>query len=167
MEFEQVYRLYFRDVYLYVLGLSGRQETAEEVTQETFFKALKAIKRFDGTKDIRAWLFIIAKHTYYSAYRRTKAEKRVELDDQMASPAPQVLEKLMTEERAMQIHTFLHTMREPYKEVFSLRIFGELSFENIGTLFGKNAGWARVTFYRAKKRILEYMEEIEDGKDSV
>lgn len=58
-------------------------------------------------------------------------------------------------------------MREPYKEVFSLRIFGELSFENIGTLFGKNAGWARVTFYRAKKRILEYMEEIEDGKDSM
>ena len=106
MEFEQVYRLYFKDVYLYVLGLSGRQETAEEVTQETFFKALKAIKRFDGTKDIRAWLFTIAKHTYYSAYRRTKAEKRAELDDQMASPAPQTLEKLMTEERAMQITPF-------------------------------------------------------------
>ena len=54
---------------------------------------------------------------------------------------------------------FLHNMEEPYKEVFNLRVFGELSYEKIGTLFQKSSGWVRVTFYRAKKKIEEYMEE--------
>ena len=66
--------------------------------------------------------------------------------------------KYAEEENAFLIHQFLHNMNEPYKEVFSLRVFGELPFEKIGMLFGKSSGWARVTFYRAKKQILEYME---------
>ena len=68
----------------------------------------------------------------------------------------------MDEERALEIHRFLHAMEEPYKEVFSLRTFGELSFEKIGQLFGKSDGWARVTYYRAKRKIVEYMEAIQD-----
>lgn len=73
-----------------------------------------------------------------------------------------VVEYLVNEEQAFEIHHFLHTMEEPYKEVFSLRTFGELSFEKIGQLFGKSDGWARVTFYRAKKKILAYMEAKRD-----
>ena len=63
---------------------------------------------------------------------------------------------------ALRIHKILHTLKEPYKEVFSLRVFGELSFEDIGKLFSKSAGWARVTYYRAKMMILHEMEE-QDG----
>ena len=70
----------------------------------------------------------------------------------------QFAENLVDEEQAFLIHQFLHTMEEPYKEVFNLRVFGELSYEKIGMLFGKSSGWARVTFYRAKKKIEEYME---------
>ena len=58
-------------------------------------------------------------------------------------------------------------MREPYKEVFTLRVFGELPFEKIAVLFGKTPNWARVTFYRAKKEIIEYMEGIENGKNQL
>lgn len=61
------------------------------------------------------------------------------------------------------IHQFLHSMKEPYKEVFSLRVFGELSFEKIGLLFGKSPGWARVTYHRARKQIIDYMEGLENG----
>jgi len=71
----------------------------------------------------------------------------------------------MNEEDAFAVHQFLHSMKEPYKEVFSLRTFGELSFEKIGRLFGKSAGWARVTFYRARKQILEYMGAINHDRD--
>ncbi len=71
----------------------------------------------------------------------------------------------MNEEGAFAIHEFLHTMAEPYKEVFSLRAFGELPFEKIGRLFGKSAGWARVTFYRARKQIIEHMEAINHERD--
>lgn len=77
----------------------------------------------------------------------------------------QIVQHLMNEEEAFTVHQFLHSMDEPYKEVFSLRTFGELPFEKIGRLFGKSAGWARVTFYRARKKILEYMEEINHERD--
>lgn len=71
-------------------------------------------------------------------------------------------DKLENEEQAFLIHQYLHDMPEPYKEVFSLRVFGELSFEKIALLFGKSSGWARVTFYRGKKMIMGYMEELEN-----
>lgn len=73
----------------------------------------------------------------------------------------------MDRDTAFEIHQFLYAMEEPYKEVFSLRVFGELPFEKIGKLFGKSAGWARVTYYRAKQKILTHMEECDYGKDSL
>lgn len=163
MEFEDVYKNYFHDVFLYARGISQDVKVAEEITQETFFKALKAIDSFDGTSDIRAWLFTIAKNTFYSYCRQKK--KCIDLDeiDDQAQVAETFTEKIADKEIAFQIHKFLHDMKEPYKEVFSLRIFGELSFEQIGKIFSKGSGWARVTFYRAKTMIMEYMEEIENG----
>ena len=131
MDFEQIYKSYFKDVFLYLRSLSASEDMAEEITQETFVKALKAIDTFDGPKNIRAWLFTIAKNTYYTYCKR----KKMYADEE-----------------------------EPYKEVFNLRVFGELPFEKIGLLFGKSPGWARVTFYRAKKQIYEYMEAKEYEK---
>lgn len=157
MDFEQLYNLYFKDVFLYLRSLSASQDMAEEITQETFTKALKALHRFDGSKDIRAWLFTIAKNTYFTYCKRQKLSAPAVLEETI--PAQVSFEdNLMDEESAFLLHRFLHTMKEPYKEVFTLRVFGELSFEKIGFLFGKSAGWSRVTFYRAKKQITEYME---------
>ena len=76
MDFEEIYQLYFKDVFLYVRSLSAEEGVAEEVTQETFFKALKAIDSYDGRKDIRAWLFTIARNTYYSGLRKQKPMSR-------------------------------------------------------------------------------------------
>ena len=146
MEFEEIYYRYFRDVFRYIRSFTPDEITSEEVTQETFVKALKSLHQFDGKKDIRAWLFTIAKHTYFAECENS-ADTKVEF-----------VENLIDEEQAFLIHQFLHTMEEPYKEVFNLRVFGELSYEKIGMLFGKSSGWARVTFYRAKKKIEEYME---------
>lgn len=163
MTFDEVYREYFKDVLLYVRSLSAEEGLAEEVTQETFFKALKAIDRFDGKTDIRAWLFTIARNTYYSHLRRQK-----KLTDapptEPENPQRDFTLQLVDEERALLIHHFLHEMKEPYKEVFNLRVFGELSFEKIGGIFGKSAGWARVTYYRAKEQIVRYLEVIDDEK---
>ena len=80
---------------------------------------------------------------------------------------PDFTERFADEESALRIHRFLHGMDEPYKEVFSLRVFGELPFEKIGAIFGKSSGWARVTFYRAKKQIIEYMEVTEHEEDKL
>ena len=102
----------------------------------------------------------LAKNTYFTQYKKQQREFRVE--EILEQKDIQLVEHLMDEERALEIHRFLHAMEEPYKEVFSLRTFGELSFEKIGQLFGKSDGWARVTYYRAKRKIVEYMEAIQD-----
>ncbi len=160
MDFEEIYQAYFHDVYLYTRSLVIDENIAEEITQETFFKALRSMHQFDGKKDIRAWLFTIAKNTYFTHYN--KKQREVNQMDASVPDDVRVVEYLVNEEQAFEIHHFLHTMEEPYKEVFSLRTFGELSFEKIGQLFGKSDGWARVTFYRAKKKILAYMEAKRD-----
>ncbi len=161
MPFEEIYQRYFRDVYRFCLGLTQDGTLAEEITQETFFKALKAANKFDGSNDIRAWLFTIARNAWYShcrAHKRTLSQEDLpqELPDSV-----RLEERIEDEESAFAIHQFLHNMEEPYKEVFSLRVFGELPYEKIGRLFGKSANWARVTFYRAKLQIIEHMEAID------
>lgn len=163
MDFEEIYTVYFKDIYLYLRSLSASEDMAEELTQEVFSKALKALDSFDGSKDIRAWLFSIAKNAYFTLCRQRKRIESVEVPEQMPDLNVRFVEQLEDEERAFLIHRFLHTMKEPYKEVFSLRVFGELSFEKIGLLFGKSPGWARVTYHRARKQIMEYMEELEHG----
>lgn len=163
MEFDRIYQLYFKDVYLYLRSLTADEDAAEEITQEVFSKALKHIDSFDGSKDIRAWLFTIAKNTYFTYCKRQKIYADESALEQQEDPRAHFTEKIEDEERAMQIHRYLHEMKEPYKEVFSLRVFGELSFEKIGMIFGKGAGWARVTYHRARKQIMEYMEELENG----
>ena len=151
-EFEEVYRLYFRDVYKYTLSLTRDEHTAEEITQETFFKALRAIDQFDGRCKIYVWLCQIARNTYFTQYKR--AIKAQDLSQEPKAEAS-MEETMENRETAFQIHKILHRLPEPYKEVFSLRAFGELSFQQIGELFDKTESWARVTYHRAKLKIKE------------
>ena len=142
MGFDHIYQDCFSDVFHYLCGLTGDHHLAEELTQETFFKALKALDQYDGRKDIRAWLFTIGRNTFYS-HCRTRGRA------------------VSWEEQAFLIHQFLHTMAEPYKEVFTLRVFGELPYDRIAALFGKTPSWARVTYYRAKEKIVAYLKEVD------
>lgn len=160
MQFEEIYELYFKDVYRFLLSLTNDEPLAEELSQETFFKALKAIDRFDSSSDIRAWLFTIARNSYYSYYKFRKNTISMQEVENDIPTGVDFTEESENEQHTFQIHQILHNMKEPYKEVFSLRVFGELPFEKIARLFGKSAAWARVTFYRAKTMIIEHMEEM-------
>ncbi len=135
MDFDKIYQLYFKDVFIYIRSLSINEDVAEEITQETFVKALKSIDNFDGSKDIRAWLFTIAKNTYFTYYKRQKIFADSEVPDEIPSIESSLVDHFLNEESAFLIHRFLHSMDEPYKEVFSLRVFGELPFEKIGEPF--------------------------------
>jgi len=150
-DFQQIYNLYFKDVYKYALSLSRDPHIAEEITQDTFFRALKSIDSFRGQCRLYVWLCQIAKNTYYS-YSQKQARTPAE---QEPAPGETLEEHLLTKESAFEIHKILHHLPDPYKEVFSLRIFGELSFSQIGELFGKTESWARVTYYRARLKIKE------------
>lgn len=165
MDFEKIYCLYFRDVFLYIKSLSGNEGIAEEVTQEAFFKALRSIDSFDGSQDIRAWLFTIARNTYFSIHKKNKNKIDYDSLDDISDTKVTISEHIVNEEDAFIIHQFLHTMEEPYKEVFSLRVFGELPFEKIGKLFGKSSGWARVTYHRARNKVMKYLEAMNNERD--
>lgn len=158
-DFEEIYQDYFKDVFLFMRALCRDENLSEEITQETFVKALASIDNYKEEKDIRAWLFTIARNTYYTYCRK----KNLAIDEIPEISAPDVIftERIENDEQAMLIHKILHTLEEPYKEVFNLRVFGELSFDKIGEIFGKSAGWARVTYFRAKKRITEKMDKGE------
>lgn len=122
MDFETIYKTYFKDVFLYLRSLSADSNIAEEITQETLEKALKSIDRFDGTKDIRAWLFTIAKNSYYTYCKRQNRFTGEEPLENLADTHSILIEQFLDEEAAFHIHQFLHDMKEPYKEVFTLRV---------------------------------------------
>ena len=158
MEMEELYRIYFRDVYLFLRGLTRSEPLAEELTQETFFKALDGLKQYYGRQDVRAWLFTVARNAYYDHCRKARHTAPLDNAAQNAADTPDIAQLLVDKDAAFTVHQYLHALEEPYKEVFSLRVFGELSFENIGAIFGHNAAWARVTYYRAKSRIQQKLE---------
>lgn len=156
-DFEEIYTEYFSDVYKYVLSLSRDEAIAEEVTQETFFKAMRHIDQFNGTCKLYVWLCQIAKNTYFSLSQKQK--RFVPGIDMDFSDITSDLEtSYLDKEAAQRLHVLLHNLHEPNKEVFALRVFGELPFSQIGALFGKTDSWARLIFYRAKKQLQEAMK---------
>jgi RNA polymerase sigma factor (sigma-70 family) len=157
-EFEQVYRMYFRDVFLYTMSISGDELTAQDITSETFLKALKSIDSFKGNCDIRVWLCQIARNTYFSYLRKKGRHPVQEIPPQLEDQF-NLEQSVFSAMDSMKAHRILHSLDEPYKEVFTLRVFGELSFRQIASLFGKTENWACVTFHRAKKKMQERMED--------
>ena len=153
---EKLYRTYYMQVFSYVMTLTGNKDSAEEITQETFFKAITTERSFSGRSDCTTWLCAIAKNLFIDETRRRK--KLTDLpEDETADTGGDFREKLEDKTSSLEIHRILHEMEEPYKEVFSLRVFGELSFKQIGTIFHKTETWARVTYHRARLKIQERM----------
>lgn len=151
-EFEEIYSKYFKDVYRYTLGLSKNKSIAEDITQETFFKALKNIGGFKGNCKMSVWLCQIAKNTYFSYLKKQKTYP-LEGFDNALEDSVDCEQKVISD--GSEIQKLINDLEEPYKEVFTLRFFGELSFFKIGGLFGKTESWARVTYHRARAKLKE------------
>ena len=139
LDYEKLYNSYYLQVYSYVMTIVKNQHQAEEITQNTFYKAMTAKKAYAGKSSEQTWLCSIARN--------------LAMDDMVKS--------LENKDTALQIHLILHELDEPYKEVFQLRIFGELPFSQIGMIFGKTENWARVTYHRARLKIKERMDRNE------
>jgi len=160
MEFEKIYSTYFNDVFRYIRRLSGNEHIAEEITVDTFFKAMNSIDSFRGDCDIRVWLCQIAKNSYLSYLKKSGRIDNIEDAEllNIADPNETVEEKFVRHDEAVQIQKVLHDIPDPYKEVFMWRVFAELSFKQIGQIFGKSENWACVTYHRARNKIKERLE---------
>lgn len=154
MDFEQLYKAYYLKIYSYAFTILKDSHLAEEVTQEVFFKAFKSKSKFKNQSSEYTWLCAIAKNACMDELRREKKNKKIV--EHIPDDVPQ-MKSMYEEEQILRIHQILHTLKEPYKEVFQLRVFGELSFKQIAQIFGKTESWARVTYHRAKMTIQERM----------
>lgn len=156
--FDEIYQSYFDPVYRYVLSLSRDPHVAEEISQETFFKALRSLDHFQGKSSLKSWLCAIAKNLWLSEQRKKKIQP---IDDALPLPDPSIgpEEAIVQQDESMRIHRLLHRLDEPYREVFTLRTLGQLKYRDIGELFGKSENWACVIYHRARARLKEEMED--------
>ena len=155
---DEIYRLYAKTVYGFLLSKCRNTDTAEELTSETFYRAVKNIDDYKGNCTMSVWLCEIAKNLYID-YLRKSERRNVSIEEQEFPDGENIILRYEDKEQTLDIHKILHTLEEPYKEVFSLRIFSELSYKELGDIFEKSDGWARVTFFRAKEMILKKLNE--------
>lgn len=150
----------YEAVYRYVLCLCRDDSLAKDITQEAFLKAMKGADGFAGDSSLYTWLCAIAKRIWLSSVKKQGREVFSDFSEDIYDEGKASIEEAVAEkDTAMYIHRILHQLEEPYKEVFSLRVFGELSFSEIADLFSKTDSWARVTYHRAKKIITEKMRK--------
>ena len=154
----RLYETYYMRVFSYSMTLSGERDTAEEITQETFYRALTSSQSFRGDSEAFTWLCAIAKNLFYDEMRRHARRADAPLPEETPDPDADPGALAADRDSSFRIHMILHGLEEPYKEVFELRCFGDLSFRQIGTIFGKTENWARVTYHRARLKIQERMD---------
>lgn len=160
-EFEGVYQAYFGDVYRCALRLTeGDNALAEDLTSDCFLKAMTAIEGFRGECELRVWLCQILKRLYVDELRRRQRRPTAELPEELPDPED-LEERFISGSEAMRAHQALHQLPEPYLEVFSLRVMGGLSFKQIAGLFGRSDNWASVVYHRARRRLMDELEEEE------
>ena len=154
---EQVYKQYAQTVYGFLLSKTGDMHLAEELTQETFFRAIKASHTFREESSVSTWLCGIAKRVFLEHLR----EKKYDSLENVTETADKTPWSRSAEEEAlghwdnMEILKALHKLNDPMREVMYLRLSGNLSFAQIGEIMGRSENWARVTFYRGKEKILK------------
>ena len=154
---EKLYQAYYVRVFSFAMTLTGDRQQAEEITQETFFRALSKQSSFRGEADEATWLCAIAKNLFLDEQRRRTRLEPIPEDLPDAAQGPE--QRAADRDSSFRIHLALHALEEPYREVFELRVFGELSFREIGLIFGKTENWARVTYHRARLKLQERMQE--------
>ena len=152
----KLYEAHYMRVFSYAMTLTGNREQAEEITQETFYRAFSKAGEFRRESDEATWLCAIAKNLFYDEKRRQKHTQPI--PEKLPDTGRSVEQMTADRDSSFRIHVALHALEEPFREIFELRVFGELSFREIGMIFGKTENWARVTYHRARLKLQGRME---------
>lgn len=159
-DLEKLYREYFETVYKYLFSVTRNADLSEELTQETFYQALKTYDSFRGDSKVSVWLCQIAKHLWYKEYKKISRQSSDSLEDlsDLIPSDNQVEQTVMDSDAKLQLYQKIQMLDEKTREVIYLRLTGELSFCEIGEILEKNETWARVTFYRGKQKMMREEE---------
>lgn len=160
MDIEKIYRIYFDDLYRFLLYLCKNKEVAQDICSESFIKAMKNIENIEDEK-VKSYLFQIGKNTYYNYYKKNKrillTENIEDFDLALESFEKELLEK----ENLTNLEKAIENLENPYKDVVKLRL-NDLSFKEIGEIYEKDQNWACVVFYRAKEKLKNLMEDYNE-----
>ena len=157
-ELDEIYRAYAGDVYRYIFSLCRNEHLAQDLLQDVMLKAVTGFDKFRGDSSVKTWLFSIAKNLYLNHIKRAD-NRNLPIEEDILPAEDQLEERIIDSAQALDLHRLVHALDEPYREIFTLRVFAELKFDDIGAIFGKTGNWARVTFYRAKEKIITMMKE--------
>lgn len=152
---EDIYKEYFEVVNKYLFCLTHSNDIAEELTQETFYRAVKKIHTFKGNCKIQVWLCQIAKNLWYDEVKRNKKYKDMDICDESIISTEDTEKTVLSNDEKIDLFRKMQFLDEKTKEVIYLRLTGELSFKEIGNVLNKTENWARVTFYRGKQKLKE------------
>lgn len=160
-DMKKAYEEYFQTVFGFLMGLTaGDRELTEELTQETFYRAAKNIGKFRGECKMSTWLCQIARYTYYQYIDEKKRHREVPLEETMEAAFEEEIErKFIENETKLSLYKKIQELGSPMKDVFMLRLTGDLSFKEIGDVLGKSENWARVTYFRGKQILGKEMKQ--------
>ena len=161
LSIEEMYKEHAQKVYSFIFSYTRDADLSEEITQETFVRAIKSINKYNGECKISVWLCQIAKHILYQKFYKNKKENLVELDNNIEVSIKSTEDLIIDSENKKVIYKSIQVLDGLTKEVVYLRLTGELSFREIGEILGKTENWARVTFFRGKSKIIRRLREDE------
>ena len=155
---EQIYLEHAKTVYGFLLTRTGNPDLAEELTQETFYQAVKHVDRYKGKSSVSTWLCGIAKNLWYGYLKKQK--NQASLSEAEEIPVDSAETELFRGWENLQVLRMIHRLEDPMREVIYLRLIGNLSFAQIGEIMGRSENWARVTYYRGKEKVMKEAEKL-------
>lgn len=155
---EQIYLEHAKTVYGFLLTRTGNPDLAEELTQETFYQAVKHVDRYEGKGSVSTWLCGIAKNLWYGYLKKQK--NQTSLSEAEEIPVDSAETELFRGWENLQVLRMIHRLEDPMREVIYLRLIGNLSFAQIGEIMERNENWARVTYYRGKEKVMKEAEKL-------
>ena len=157
---DEIYRRHAKAVYAFLLAKTADSMLAEELTQETFYQAVKSIGSFKGESSVSTWLIGIANNVLRGYFRKQKKQAEEELPKtEIAARGGTATEDIVLRSMdTISLMQAMHRLAEPYREVLHLRLTADLSFKEIGQIMERTENWARVTYYRGKEKLLKGVE---------
>lgn len=155
---EAIYQKHSQLVYKYLITLTRNGDLAEELTQETFYQAIKSVDKFDQQSKVSTWLCGIAKNCFYTHLRKNKGQENLDILDYAGPQGPSIEDQYISKAGHIDLLKKIQKLPPTYKEIMYLRLFGNLSFREIGDILSQTENWARVNFYRAKMKLREELE---------
>lgn len=156
---EEIYREHAQTVYRFLYSYTQDVDLSEELTQETFTRAMKSLHKYNGKCKISVWLCQIAKHILYQELEKKNKTRTTTLDERMKSSEYSTEELIISTESKKEIYKMIQTLDDITREVIYLRLTGDLSFKEIGEILNKTENWARVTYFRGKSKIIRRMQD--------